>query len=68
MTIDSCSSHIYLISRFLANEKGLAGRTNLEKAQAAEVVDSFNDLVTAAMPSFMCKDPEEKKALMVKYI
>ena len=58
---------INLYFRFLANEYGLAGRTNLEKAQADEIVDAFNDLSNAAIPSFMCTDPEEKKGLLGKY-
>ena len=32
------------IARFLAKEFGLAGKTNLEQAQADMVIDSGNDL------------------------
>ena len=35
--------------RFLANEFGLAGRNNTEKAQADEVVDAVVDLQNAAV-------------------
>ena len=37
------------ISRFLANEFGLAGKNNTEKAQADEVVDAVVDLQNAAV-------------------
>ena len=59
---------LYIYSRFLANQYGLAGRTNLEKAQADETVDAINDIFSAAIPVFTCKDPEEKKILMAKFI
>merc|ERR1719317_1804137 len=35
------------IARFLATEFGLAGNTNLERAQANEIVDAVSDLQTA---------------------
>ena len=35
------------IARFLAGEFGLAGRNNVEKAQADEIVDAVSDLQDA---------------------
>jgi len=35
------------IARFLAKEFGLAGKTNLEQAQADMVCDAANDLLTS---------------------
>ena len=37
----------YWLPRFLATEFGLAGNTNLERAQANEIVDAVSDLQTA---------------------
>merc|ERR1711997_138728 len=54
------------IWRFLANEFGLAGKTNLERARADMIVDCVNDLVAVAVAMFSA--PEEKKAeLLAKY-
>ena len=39
--------------RFLANEFGLAGKTNVEKAQADEVVDAITDLQNAAVNMYV---------------
>merc|ERR1719357_1105271 len=41
------------IARFLANEFGLAGKNNTEKAQADEVVDAVVDLQNAAVNIFI---------------
>ena len=35
------------IARFLAKEFGLAGKTNLEQAQADMIIDTGNDLDTS---------------------
>jgi len=48
------------IARFLANEFGLAGQNNTEKAQADEVVDAVVDLQNAAYTVFFEKDEKEK--------
>ncbi len=37
------------IARFLAKEYGLAGKTNIEQAQADMVVDTASDLVTGTV-------------------
>ena len=37
------------IARFLAKEFGLAGKTNLEQAQADMVIDAGNDLVNGKL-------------------
>ena len=39
--------------RFLANEFWLAGKTNVEKAQADEVVDAITDLQNAAVNMYL---------------
>jgi len=52
------------IARFLANEYGLAGKSNLEKAQVDELVDTMMDLFNGyAAPTFRAKDEDEKKRL-----
>lgn len=48
------------IARFLANEFGLAGKTNIEKGQADEVVDAITDLQNAAYTVFFEKDEKAK--------
>merc|ERR1712025_286305 len=49
------------IARFLATEFGLAGNTNLERAQADELVDALNDLGGKAAQLFFAKDQEGMK-------
>jgi len=49
------------MARFLANELGLAGKTNLEKAQADEIVDAINDLVIKQAQLYFAKDEEGMK-------
>merc|ERR1711936_68929 len=44
------------IARFLAAEFGLAGRDNLESAQADEIVDIISDLQNAMIKVFFAKD------------
>jgi len=57
------------IARFLANEYNLAGRTNLEKAQADEIVDTILDVMNASIPFIRrATDPTEKKALIAKLV
>ena len=48
------------IAQFLAEEFGLAGKTNLEKAKANMVVDCFRDLMAAGMQ--LMHAPEGYKA------
>ena len=48
------------IWRFLANEFGLAGRTNLERARADMIVDCVSDLFAGFVA--ILKAPEDKKA------
>ena len=54
------------MSRFLANEYNLAGRNNLEKAQADEIVDTLMDLMGNIPAIMTCKDDEKKKELLAK--
>ena len=55
------------IWRFLANEFGLAGKTNLERARADMIVDCVSDLFAGGSAIF--KAPEDKKAeLQAKYL
>jgi len=49
------------IARFLAAEFGLAGRTNLEAAQANETVDALGDIVEKIVP-VLFEPNQEKKA------
>lgn len=53
--------------RFLANEYNLAGRNNLERAQADEIVDTITDLMNTHIPAIMaCKDEESKHPLVMR--
>ena len=56
------------ISRFLANKYNLAGRTNLERAQADEIVDAINDLFNGGVPAMFEKDEAEKKKKMAAFV
>ncbi len=47
------------IARFLANEFGLAGKTNLEKARADMIVDCVGDLLSGAVA--ILRAPEGQK-------
>ena len=53
-------------ARFLANEYNLAGRNNLEKAQADEIVDTLLDLMGNIPAIMTCKDDDKKKELVAK--
>ena len=54
------------ICRFLANEFGLAGKTNLEKARADMIVDCVSDIFAGGVA--VLKAPADKKAeLQAKY-
>jgi len=43
-------------ARFIAHEVGLAGNTNMEKAQVDEIVDVIQDLVNAFVELYVAKD------------
>jgi hypothetical protein len=45
----------------LANEYNLAGRTNLEKAQADEIVDTILDVMNASIPFIRKQIFKQKK-------
>ncbi|XP_002731499.2 hematopoietic prostaglandin D synthase-like [Saccoglossus kowalevskii] len=49
------------IARYLANEFGMAGKNNLEKAKVDMIVDAIDDLAQAMVKFFHEKD-EQKKA------
>merc|ERR1712110_161800 len=55
------------IARCLADMFGLAGQTNLEKAQADEIVDAVNDLFNARVAAVRETD-EVKKTEMTKML
>ncbi|XP_077981200.1 glutathione S-transferase 1-like [Glandiceps talaboti] len=57
----------YAIARYLANEFGLAGKTNMEKAQVDMVADAVKDFGEKMGKMFMEKD-EEKKAEIIKTV
>jgi len=50
------------IARMFANQFGLSGRTNLEMAQADEIVDVINDLVGKRTAAIKEVDEEKKSA------
>ena len=50
--------------RFLADKFGLAGNTNLERAQADEIVDTVNDLVNKRIKAMFETNEEKKIELM----
>merc|ERR1711988_1848395 len=52
------------IARFLAGQFGLAGNTNLERAQADEIVDCVNDLVNKRIKAMFETNEETKIELM----
>merc|ERR1712008_133177 len=52
------------IFRFLANEYGLAGKTNLERARADLIADCVGDLLASVFAIFSA--PEDKKAELQK--
>ena len=57
---------LILYLRFLANEFNLAGRSNLERAQADEIIDTLKDLFDGDrennVPAILqCNDEEKKK-------
>lgn len=56
------------ICRFLANKYNLAGRTNLEKAQADEIVDTIVDIFDNGVPALFEKDEAEKKKKVAAFI
>ena len=52
------------VFRFLANEYGLAGKTNLERARADMIADCVGDLLASVFAIFSA--PEDKKAELQK--
>ena len=56
------------ITRFIAKEVGLAGRDNLEAAQADEVVDAIGDLFEAVGKAHFGTDEALKKKVMTETI
>merc|ERR1711976_256356 len=53
------------IARYLANQFGLGGRTNIEKAQADEIADVVNDLIDKRIAA-MRETDENKKSTLTK--
>ncbi len=51
------------IARFLAKKAKLAGKDDLEQAQADMIVDYISDLTTDVIKVIMAKTPEEKNQL-----
>jgi len=48
-------------ARFVAKEIGVAGRTNLERAQVDEIIDCIQDLINKGATLFFAKDEEGQK-------
>ena len=56
--------HSYAIFRYLANELGLYGSSNMDKAIADQVAETINEMFTDVLQiMFVSKEPEEKKVL-----
>ena len=55
------------VSRFLAKEFGLAGRTNLECAQADEIVYAVQDALAYGWDAMFDEDEGRKKTMVEKY-
>ena len=55
------------VSRFLAKEFGLAGRTNLECAQADEIVYAVQDALAYGWDAMFDEDEGRKKTMLEKY-
>ena len=52
------------IFRFLANELGLYGSSNMDKAIADQVAETIDEMFTDIVQiMFVSKEPEEKKVL-----
>ena len=56
------------IVRYLADQFDLAGRTNLERAQADEVVDCLNDLVEARAEAVSAEDQQKTTLFMAETV
>ena len=54
--------------RYLADQFDLAGRTNLERAQADEVVDCLNDLVEARAEAVRAEDQQKTTLFMTETV
>ncbi|XP_070548519.1 S-crystallin SL11-like [Ptychodera flava] len=55
------------IARYLANEYGLAGKTNLEKAKVDMLNDTFGDLLQGIAKIHFEKDEGKKAELQLEY-
>ncbi|XP_077999205.1 uncharacterized protein LOC144452069 [Glandiceps talaboti] len=58
----------YAIARFLANEFGLAGKNDLEKAKVDMIADAFLDLFNQMAKLWFEKDEDKKKELREAYV
>ena len=56
------------IARFLAKKFNLAGKTDVEQAQADVVVDTVGDLIAAYVPVRREQDENKKKELLDKFL
>ena len=63
-----CKHPELLCVRYLADKFDLAGRTNLERAQVDEAVDSLNDLVEARAEAVRAEDGERKAKFMTETV
>ncbi|KAI0230998.1 Hematopoietic prostaglandin D synthase [Lamellibrachia satsuma] len=55
------------ISRFLAREFGLAGKTSLEKAKTDMVVECVDDMLAPIMPAYREQNQEKKLEMQLSY-
>ena len=60
--------NICVCFRYLADKFDLAGRTNLERAQADEAVDCLNDLVEARTEAVRAEDAEKTAKFMTETV
>ena len=57
-----------IIVTYLADQFDRAGRTNLERAQADEVVDCLNDLVEARAEAVRAEDQQKTTLFMTETV
>lgn len=56
------------IARYLANQFGLAGKTNMERAQADEIVDAVNDMIEKRVEAMRETDERKKSSLTREFM
>ena len=57
-----------MLFRYLANQFGLAGKTNMERAQADEIVDAVNDMIEKRVEAMRETDERKKSSLTREFM